>query len=174
MIGDAWGNNHKMDANTNIQIGSAQNCSLIITRSGDNKECKIVDITSQSGYTSNGFRFKCEDVEVNQGVVSFKGKKLCDYDLFAFEKITFEYLKGDLNQAIKLLCEITGKDEPVSDENNNDACCICFENKKCCALKCGHCCLCISCANSFQKQDPVKCPICREDVTGEEITKIFM
>lgn len=73
--------------------------------------------------------------------------------------------------------EITlAKDEIVDSENQeekeNEKCVFCFINKKSNAFtRCGHMCLCDSCAESYKDREEDQCPMCRK---RSSIIKIYI
>ena len=67
---------------------------------------------------------------------------------------------------------ITGSDEKVSENDAENQCIICWENKiQCAALPCGHYKYCISCSEKIRETNNPKCSVCRKAIT--QFVKIY-
>ena len=60
----------------------------------------------------------------------------------------------------------------AADAEQESECCVCWEQPKNCALyKCGHVCMCYSCAVGIKKSKDPLCPVCRREIS--DVIKIF-
>lgn len=105
---------------------------------------------------------------IYDGNLHYNGKQVDVSQLFSADRSVMDW--AEFRMRLERISErkLEGQDQQTEDESQ--ACVICMDNRKCCAMiPCGHVCLCIECANEFRSKS---CPICR--MTVDKINRIFI
>ncbi len=163
-----------IDGDNNIATGSN------LTEKGRNNQIFSTDIQRVRSIECavQNDNFSIFQSTLNRTIAN-AGAELISSDLSIQNRLPIQsqsQLTGAQNQsaaaAIPLSCrniKLEGKDEPA--KYREEECVVCYVNKVCVVLGCGHLQLCIACAIQLTHDDKSECPTCKEKI--ESAIKVF-
>ncbi len=178
-VGNACGCTFEMHEGSNTQVGNADDVTVVLRDKKGEKELAVRKLASSAGFSLTGLTFSCDDVQVKDGTVSYRGEPV-PLDLFTLcPEVEWEELKNLVRLILQDARFIEGEDRETDDEAKE--CVVCKENEKQCLLvPCGHIALCIKCANERlsrvgadgkDESREEACPVCRRPV--ERVVRAF-
>ena len=150
-----------------VHFGRVKNVEIAIPSCEGGIRWVLTDVTSESDFSLDGMTFACENIRIENGDVSYRGKWVELEQSYRGGLISWTALNHEARRFVE--------NEAMRSGNEVDSGCVSCrkEEKKYAVLPCGHRCLCPRCAYRLRNRLPRGgCPLCRKK--AESIVRIYV